>query len=116
MPLPSDLQNALDQIDAADRAGDAIAGRVTDEQFHWKPDGRRWSIGECLDHLALINTMYIAAVRTGVDKARANGWTRRRPGAVTFFARSFIAWLEPPVKTKGRAREDVVPRPMRGRD
>jgi hypothetical protein len=115
--LPPDLQSVLDEIDAADREGAAIAARVSEEEFAWKPDdGRRWSIGECLDHLATINAVYLAAVRSGVERARTNGWTRKGPGAPGFFGRKFVASMEPPVKMKLRTPEKGQPKPMRGRD
>ena len=116
-PLPPDLQRILDAIDATDRAGAAIAARVTDEEFQWKPDeGRRWSIAECLDHMATINSIYSAAVRSGVEQARKNGWTRKRPVEPGFFGRKFVASQEPPVKMKLRAPQRVQPKPMRRRE
>ena len=115
--LPPDLQRLADAIDAADQAGAAIAARVTDEEFHWKPDGgRRWSIAECLDHLATINVFYSAAVRTAVEKARQNGWTRRGPAEAGFFGKKFVASQEPPVKRRLRAPQQVQPKPSRSRD
>ena len=115
--LPTDLQQLLDAIDAADRAGAAIAARVTDDEFHWKPnEGRSWSIAECLDHLATINVIYSAAVRTGVEQARKKRWTRKAPARPGFFGQRFVASQEPPVKLKLRAPERVQPRPMRTRE
>ena len=115
--LPPDLQQIADAIDRADQEGAAIAARVTDEEFHWKPDdGRRWSIGECLDHLATMNRIYSAAVRTAVDTARRNGWTRKGPAVPGFFGRKFVASQEPPVKTRLRGPQSVQPTPSRSRD
>ena len=115
--LPPDLQSVLDEIDAADGAGAAIAARVNDEELLWKPDdGRRWSIAECLDHLATINAVYAAAVRTGVERARTRGWTRKGPAVPGFFGRMFVASMEPPVKRKLRAPKQTLPKPMRSRN
>jgi hypothetical protein len=108
--LPPDLQQILDDIDAADRAGEAIATQVTAEQFHWRPrNGQGWSIAQCLDHLAVINIFYIAPVQQAVDDARARGWTRQGPGAPGFFGRRFIASQEPPVKLRLSAPGRVLP-------
>ncbi len=108
--LPADLQQILDDIDAADRAGEAIARQVTDEQFHWRPrDGQGWSIAQCLDHLAAVNTLYSTPVQQALDDARARGWTRRGPGAPGFFGRRFIASQEPPVKRRLSAPGRVRP-------
>lgn len=115
--LPPDLQQILDAIDATDRAGADIAARVTDDEFQWKPDdGRRWSIAECLDHLATVNVMYSAAVRTGIEQARKNGWARRGPAEPGYFGKKFVASQEPPVKMKLRAPKRVQPKPMRSRE
>ena len=115
--LPSDLQQLLDAVDDADRRGAAIAARVSDEEFHWKPlEGRGWSIAECLDHLATINAIYLRAIRNGVGSARANGSRRRGPAQPGFVGKKFVAMLEPPVKRKLRSPEGTQPKPMRPRD
>ena len=102
--LPPDLQSFRDQIDAADRAGAALAGSVTDEQFRWQPhEGRGWSIGQCLEHLALMNKHYAAAVRAGVDDGHRRNLRRAGPGRSTFFGQWFVRSMEPPVKMKGKA-------------
>ena len=49
-----------------------------------------------------MNAFYSAAVRTAVDTARRNGWTRRGPAEPGFFGRKFVASQEPPVKTRLR--------------
>lgn len=115
--LPPDLQQILDEIDAADRAGDAIAAEVTDEQFHWRPrDGQGWSIAQCLDHLAVINVFYSASIQQGIDDARARAWTRREPATPGFFGRRFIRSQEPPVKRRFSAPARVKPALSRSRE
>lgn len=108
--LPPDLRRLLDEIDAADRAGVAIAAATTDPQFYWHPrDGRGWSIAQCLDHLGIINTVYGAAIRKGLDVARARGWKRTRPAAPGFFGALFVKSLEPPVKRRMYAPSQAQP-------
>jgi len=102
--LPRDLQHLLDQIDAADRAGSDIVASVTEEQFHWQPhDGRGWSIAQCLDHLAIMNKYYGAAVRSGIEGGRRRNLQRHGPARPTFFGRRFIQSQEPPVKMRVNA-------------
>ena len=116
MNLPADLQQIWNAIDETDRRGAVLAARVTDDEFLWKPDGgRRWSIGECLDHLATINNLYSTVIRTAVDNAIANGWSRKGPAEPGFFGRKFVASQEPPVKTRLKAPQKVQPKPMRSR-
>jgi len=116
-PLPPDLQQTLDDIDAADRAADVMAAACTDEQFHWRPrEGQGWSIGQCLDHLATINVVYGEAIRPGIENARARGWTRRAPAVPGFFGARFVKSLEPPVTRRLRAPANVRPGPSKSRD
>lgn len=115
-PLPPDLQTLADAVDWADAQADALAGRLTDEEFFWAPDdGRRWSVALCLDHLAVANTVYGAAIREAVDRARAAGWRRTGPAAPGFFGRLFVASLEPPVKRRTSAPTKIRPRPAASR-
>ena len=45
MKIPDDLQDVLNQIDAADRAADVLVEGLSDAQFHWQPnEGRSWSV------------------------------------------------------------------------
>jgi hypothetical protein len=108
--LPADLQQILDDIDAADRAADAIASQVTDEQFHWRPrGGQGWSIAQCLDHLAIVNMLYSAPIQSAIDDARARAWMREGPAAPGFFGRRFVASQEPPVRRRLLAPGRVKP-------
>jgi hypothetical protein len=115
--LPPDLQQVLDDINAADRAADVIAAACTDEQFHWRArEGQGWSVGQCLDHLATINVVYGDAMRHGIENARARGWTRRAPAVPGFFGALFVKSLEPPVRRRLRAPANTRPGPSKSRD
>jgi hypothetical protein len=102
MTLRADLQQVIDDVDAADRTAEALNGRLTDAQFAWHEPGR-WSVAKCLDHLATMNEVYSAAIATGVEKAERNGWAGGGPIAPSFFGAKFIQSMEPPVKHRGRS-------------
>ena len=108
--LPPDIQQVLDDIEQSDLRGDALTSDLSDQQFHWQPDGGAgWSVGQCLEHLAVINVIYANAVESGIDNARRNGWTRSGPLAPGYFGRKFIAHQEPPVTRRFRAPTRVRP-------
>ena len=109
MSLPADLQRLADELAATERAAQALANRVTDEEFFWQPDGGRWSIAHCLMHLATSATVYGGAVRQGIEKARQHGWTARGPARPGFFGRLFVAHLEPPATRKSKAPAKIQP-------
>ena len=116
MPLPPELQRVLADIDDADRRGPAIAASCSDEQFYWRPlDGEGWSIAQCLDHLGVINAVYVTAIRSGIDAARRRGWTRREPATPGYLGGKFVQSMEPPVTRRLRAPRKGKPAAMKER-
>ena len=108
--LPDDVQRVIDQLDEADRRADTITAGLSDAQFHWQPDGgRRWSVAQCLEHLAVGAIVYAAPMRGAIDRARQERSVRRGPFAPGFFGRQFVNSLEPPVRFRGRAPKAIVP-------
>jgi hypothetical protein len=108
--LPQDVQSVIDQLDEADRHADALVATLSDPQFHWQPDGgRRWSVAQCLEHLAVGAEVYLAGMRGAVDRAKQKRSVRRGPLAPGFFGRQFANSLEPPVRFRGRAPKAIVP-------
>ena len=111
MTVRPDLQEILDAVDAADRAAESLTRPLTDEQFHWQPEGgRSWSVAQCFDHLATSNKVYGAAMATALDEAEQQGWAATGPIASTVFGAWFVKSLEPPVKRRTRAPGKIQPR------
>lgn len=76
------------------RANQIVAG-LTPEQFNWQPDrGRRWSVGQCLMHLALSTRIYGESIEAAIATAPVvEGQSQVVPGLVG----RWMAWLmEPP--------------------
>ena len=108
--MPPDIQQILDDLDEADRTAGVLTSTLTDQQFTWQPDGgTRWSVGQCLEHLAVTNALYGEAIRKAVDRAKLAGWTRKGPLRPGFVGQKFVNSLEPPVKRRGRAPTTVRP-------
>jgi len=106
----------LDDIEEADRRGVATAASCTDEQFYWRPrDGGGWSIAQCLDHLGVMNRVYGAAIRSGIDAARTRGSTRRAPAKPGYLGGKFVQSMEPPVTRRLRTPRKGKPATMKER-
>jgi hypothetical protein len=115
--LRLDLQQLLDEIDAVDRATEALLSRVSDAQFFWQPDeGRSWSIAQCFDHLAVTHAIYGHAMAEAIQTARARRLTGGGPIESSFFGRQFLKSMEPPVTRRFRAPGKVIPRTHKTRD
>jgi hypothetical protein len=108
--LPEDVQRVIDQLGEADRQADAMTANLSDAQFHWQPDGgRRWSVAQCLEHLAIGAEVYATPMRGAIERARQERSVRRGPFAPGFFGRRFVNSLEPPVRFRGRAPKAIIP-------
>lgn len=117
LPLRHDLQQLLDELDVIDRTVDALVAPLTDAQFFWQPnEGTSWSVAQCLEHLAIANALYGAAIARGIEAARARGLTGGGPIVLPFFGRLFVNSMEPPVRRRFRSPGKMIPRTTRTRE
>jgi hypothetical protein len=66
-------------------ANDLVRG-LTEEQLNWKPDATKWSIAQCLEHLAVTSRQFNGYFRQLIEGARlkwpTNGAIPYRPSLV----------------------------------
>ena len=109
--LPAELQRLLDAVDACERDAEALVADLTEHEVNWQErPGASWSVGQCLDHLAVTNGFYIASFVPLVEQARTASPGPFRGLQPTAIGRWFVRFLEPPVKTRSKAPKQVVPR------
>jgi hypothetical protein len=102
--LPTELQALIDAVDAAEQDARGLARGLDDRQANWQPDlGTAWSIAQCLDHLARINTFYVEAVLPRVRREAERATSSFESLAPTWMGRTFVASLEPPVTRRFKA-------------
>ena len=109
MPLDPDIAMLVVEIDANLSHAESITHGLTPEQFAWRPEPGRWSIGECFAHLNATNSVALPAIETGIAKGRAGGKTGQGPFQYGFVSRKFIASQEPPAKKKFKAPKAFLP-------
>ena len=109
-PLPPWGVRLLSELGVADERAMAVARHLTLHQLNWKPNPGKWSIGNCLDHLAISNEVYLAELADAlVNQPRAvahditPGWLGR------WFIRKFIA--PSPESARVRAPRKTRPAP-----
>ncbi|HEY9127742.1 MAG TPA: DinB family protein [Acidobacteriaceae bacterium] len=110
--MSPDIESLQAQLRSASEEAGSLAAGLTDEQAARRPSPDSWSVSECLDHLAITNRAYLAALTTASDRARAQGRLRRRPALPGWLASVFLRQLEPPVRPgrKIRAPKSIQPR------
>jgi hypothetical protein len=110
MPEGSDLEALVVAVAAAGADAVALTAPLSDAQANWQPGGGRgWSVVQCLDHLALSNTIYVSHFLPVAERALAAGgppFTVLRP---TWLGRWFVRSLEPPPRHKTKTFKNLVP-------
>ena len=106
----SDITALVNQLDAAQRDVHALVDGLSEANAAWPPAPGAWSVAECLDHLAITNRIYLAAMNEPIASARQMGRLRRGPMRPGLLGGWFVRSLEPPVTKRMRAPRNVVPR------
>jgi hypothetical protein len=96
--LPPEIDELLDQLDAAERDARALVAGLSEERGTWQPRPGAWSVAECIDHLATANRVYLRAMQQPALRARAHGRLRRRPATPGVLGGLFVYMMEPPPK------------------
>jgi hypothetical protein len=102
------LSGLIEQLDAIVLDARAVLDGLTAEQVNWRPDAQRWSIGQCLDHVARTVRLYPEAIEQMIGEARrrVGGEKPFREGWVSRWA---ISSMEPPPSLRIRTMRRVEP-------
>lgn len=65
------------------------------EQFYWSPDGKRWSVGQCLNHLCQTANPLLPKMDEAIQRAKSAGKTGTPPFRLKLRDRLFIRSLSP---------------------
>ena len=111
LPLPGSLGDIAEQIEAIRERLETLAAGKSNEALNWRPEGNRWSIAECIEHLNLTADMLLPEI----DKSIAAG-VAAEPGTEGVARHSMVfGWLlpviEPPPKRRFKTKPDLTPRP-----
>jgi hypothetical protein len=113
LQTPNDprIRQILEEIEAVRLDGRSVCDGLTRHQFNWRADPRRWSIGQCLEHLVLTARLYPTSIERMIAQSRARQ-QRERPYREGPFTRWFIRTMEPPPVIRVRTAAKVVPRAL----
>lgn len=108
--VSASLSSILGDLEIAEREASEIIAQVSPAQAVWQPNhGRSWSIVQCLSHLARTNRIYAAAMYEAVSRANTQPQDASQPISPGFLSAWFIRSMEPPVRTRMKARSKVFP-------
>ncbi len=109
MAMSEDLAILIAEMDANFSHLESITTGLSPEQFNWRPETGRWSIGECIGHLNIVNAGDLAPLRAAIESGRARGLTGEGQYRYGYLSRKFIASMDVPVKNKFKAPKSYLP-------
>ena len=106
--LPPWGKRLLRELDASDARAIALVKPLTPEQLNWKPSPEKWSVGQCVEHLAISNEVYLGPIADALAGPPSGSVDEITPG---WFGRWFIRnYIAPSPQTKrARAPKQIAP-------
>lgn len=98
----------VNELDAADQRAKELVAGLTLAQLNSPPKPGAWSVGQCLEHLAMTNEVYVAPITESLAGQPVRVVPEIRLG---WFARWFIrSFVDPSPESKNaRAPKKIVP-------
>jgi len=110
-PLGNDLAVLVTEFDANVSHAESLAAGLSRQQFNWRPETGRWSIGQCLTHLNTVNGGDLAPLRAAIEGGIARKQFGEGPFTYGLLSRKFVARMDAPVKRKFKAPKYYEPPP-----
>jgi len=108
--LIPELQGYRDRLAAVREDAAALVGGLSDAQLLWCPAPGRWSIAECLDHLATNALLMLPRLDEAIRQARERGMLGQGPFRYGMMGRWFTRVLEsPPEKVQAKSPKMFLP-------
>jgi hypothetical protein len=99
----------LDELFRVEQEVRLDLGKLTAEQFNWRPAEGKWSVAECLDHLAITTALMLEKARPVLEKARADGKTGQGPYRYGMMGGWFVKMMEQPGKRPMPSPKNFAP-------
>ena len=89
----------------------ALASGLSEPALNWQPNqGKSWSVAQCLEHLVIMNLMYVKTLQDAVADNEDQLEPRKNPIQPSgWLTRLFVSYEEPPPKIKLPAPKKIAP-------
>ena len=108
-PQRNQLTDWLDELFRVEQEVRLELEPLSEAQFSWRPGPNRWSIGECLNHLAITSGLMLERVRPALEQSRTEQRTGQPPFKLGLLGGWFARMMERPGKRPMAAPGNFVP-------
>ena len=101
-------ERLLSELNDADERARKLTAGLSAEQLNWQPAPNSWSVGQCLDHLRVMNDVYLPPMARALDGKPKGAAEEITPG---WFGRFFLRKVvEPsPESVRAKAPKKITP-------
>ena len=110
--MEPELAGLLEQVGAVRERACRLVDGMDDAAFNWRPEPGVWSVAQCVEHLNVSAVAFFGVIDHGLQTDPAG----QGPFRYGWLERWFLRSMEPPVKTKVRARKKFLPPADAARD
>jgi DinB superfamily len=96
----SEIEGYFDQLLSIKQDAPGIVAGLSTDQFQWRPDPKRWSIGECFDHLNKAARNFIVSFDSSLADARSRRLTADGPFAYPAYERLLVHLMGPATRMR----------------
>src|SRR5689334_20157925 len=104
-----ELPKLIDEANVIAEDAQKNFGQLNAQQLNWKPSPKQWSVGQCLDHLIVINSGYFPVIDKIVRDGYKPSLQQRLPLLPQFFASLVLKAVSPEGKRKYKASVPTQP-------
>lgn len=90
-----EVEQLLTRIDRLTEKFTASFGELSADELNWKPSSDRWSIGQNLEHLIIVNRSYFPEIAAALSKSQRLPFHARLGFVVRYIEKTLLKSVEP---------------------
>lgn len=94
--------NWIEKLNATAQKYHEAFGDLTYEQFNWKPSEKEWSIGQCIDHVVVTDSLYRSIIGPVIEGTSKTPFMAYIPGMTSFFGNAIYKAIHEDNTKKGK--------------
>jgi len=107
--MNEELPKLIDDAKQIAEGAQNTFGSLTNEQLNWKPNAESWSVGQCFEHLIVINSSYFPLLEKLARGEYKPSLKERLPILPKFFGKLVINAVKPETERKLKASPKFQP-------
>lgn len=109
--MPTESEFIRTSLEAVVQDACQLTATLSDAQWNWRASPKAWSIGQCIEHLAVTDRLYAAKIKEAIADGRARSLTGDGPFRYNLLDRFFVWSVSPPVYVRFSAPKPFRPAP-----